>query len=204
MRALAPDARITVYPNALPEIAAPERLEREEIAFSGNLEYRAQYRSGPVLSRSNLAGAAVAAGIEVEDRAARIRKRSASWWHGDPRIEVTGSVPDAVESWRLSQVAVVPLLSGSGTRVKILEAWAAAHSRGVDYIRGGRPGNSGEHLLLADDPDGFAAAVARLLDSPAERRRLGSAGRRLFEQRYTWPAAWECLGNLLETGPPPP
>ena len=44
---------------------------------------------------------------------------------GDPRIEVVGPVQDAVCELARSRVAVVPLLSGSGTRLKILEAWAA-------------------------------------------------------------------------------
>ena len=44
---------------------------------------------------------------------------------GDPRIEVVGPVDDAVAELARSRVAVVPLLSGSGTRLKILEAWAA-------------------------------------------------------------------------------
>ena len=203
VRAIAPGAHITVYPNALPEIAVPEKLEREEIAFSGNLEYAPNIeairffrdRVWPALRpRPGLKWKIVGKNPEA------IRGLVAS----DPRIEVTGFVPDAVRELAASQVAVVPLLSGSGTRVKILEAWAAATPVVSTSFGAEGLGISGEHLLLADDPDGFAAAVARLLDSPAERRRLGAAGRRLFEQRYTWPAAWECLGNLLETGPPPP
>jgi polysaccharide biosynthesis protein PslH len=199
VRALAPAARVTVYPNALPEIAAPERLEREEIAFSGNLEYAPNIeavrffrdRIWPALrSRPGLKWRIVGKNPEA------IRKLV----DGDPRVEVTGFVPDAVRELAASQVAVVPLLSGSGTRVKILEAWAAATPVVSTSFGAEGLGTSGEHLLLADDPDGFAAAIARLLDSPAERRRLGAAGRRLFEQRYTWKAAWECLGKLFETG----
>ena len=44
---------------------------------------------------------------------------------GDPRIEVIGPVDDAVRELARARVAVVPLLAGSGTRLKILEAWAA-------------------------------------------------------------------------------
>lgn len=206
VRALAPGARVTVYPNALPEIAAPERLEREEIAFSGNLEYVPNIeavrffrdRIWPALrSRPGLKWKIVGKNPETIRRLV----------DGDPRVEVTGFVKDAVRELAAAQIAVVPLLSGSGTRVKILEAWAAATPVVSTSFGAEGLGISGEHLLLADDPHGFAAAITRLLDSPAERRRLGSAGRRLFEQRYTWKAAWECLGTLLETGletgPPP-
>jgi glycosyltransferase involved in cell wall biosynthesis len=199
VRALAGGARITVYPNALPEIAAPERLEREEIAFSGNLEYPPNIeavrffrdRIWPALrSRPGLKWKIVGKNPEA------IRGLVA----GDPRIECTGFVKDAVRELAASQIAVVPLLSGSGTRVKILEAWAAATPVVSTSLGAEGLGTSGEHLLVADQPDAFAAAILRLLDSPSERRRLGSAGRQLFEQRYTWPAAWKCLGSLLETG----
>jgi glycosyltransferase involved in cell wall biosynthesis len=202
VRALAPGAPITVYPNALREVAVPERHEREEIVFSGNLEY--------------------APNIEAirffRDRIwPALRPRPRLKWRiigknpdavralvgGDPRIELSGFVKDAIRELADSQVAVVPLLSGSGTRLKILEAWAAATPVVSTSLGAEGLGASAEHLSLADDPDAFAAATARLLDSPAERRKMGLAGRRLFEQSYTWPVAWKCLGTLLETVPPP-
>ena len=52
--------------------------------------------------------------------------RSAGIVAGDQRIDLIGPVEDAVAEIARSKVAVVPLLSGSGTRFKILEAWAAA------------------------------------------------------------------------------
>jgi len=202
VRALAGGARITVYPNALPEIAVPERLEREEIAFSGNLEYPPNIeavrffrdRIWPALrSRPGLKWKIVGKNPEA------IR----SLVSRDSRIELTGPVEDAIAALASSQVAVVPVLSGSGTRVKILEAWAAATPVVSTSLGAEGLSDAGEHLVVADDPREFAAAVSGLLDSPSERRRLGCAGRRLFEQRYTWPAAWKCLGKLFETGLPP-
>src|SRR5205085_1784877 len=44
---------------------------------------------------------------------------------GDSRIQVVGPVSDAVRELARARAAVVPLLTGSGTRLKILEAWAA-------------------------------------------------------------------------------
>ena len=199
VRALAPGARTHIYPNALPEVAPPERLEREEIAFSGNLEYPPNIEAirffqkdiWPLLrSRPGLKWKIIGKNPEA------IRSLLAN----DPSIELTGFVKDAVAELAASQVAVVPLLSGSGTRVKILEAWAAATPVVSTSLGAEGLGTSGEHLLVADNPGAFAAAVGRLLDSPAERARIGSAGRQLFVERYTWPAAWKCLGTLLETG----
>jgi glycosyltransferase involved in cell wall biosynthesis len=55
----------------------------------------------------------------------------------------------------------------------------------------------GEHLLLADTPERFAGAVSALLDSADVRKRLGRAGRRLYEERFIWESAW---ASLTEAG----
>ena len=197
VRNLAPGARTVVYPNALPELRAPERLERDEIVFSGNLEYPPNIlairffrdRIWPALrTRPGLRWRIIGKNPEA------VRHLVA----GDSRIQLTGFVDDAVAELAAAQVAVIPLLAGSGTRVKILEAWAAgtpvvATTLGAE----GLPGRDGEHLLVADTAERFQAAVSKLLDSPSERRRIGAAGRMLYEKRFTWPAAWESLRDVL-------
>ena len=118
---------------------------------------------------------------------------------GDSRVEFTGAVDDAIERISSAKVAVVPLLSGSGTRLKIIEAWAAGTPVVSTTIGAeGLTARDGEHLLLADDPASFAAAVSKLLASPAERGRIAQAARRLYERDFTWNAAWEALGPALQ------
>jgi hypothetical protein len=115
-----------------------------------------------------------------------------------PNIEITGFVEDAVTVIAQSQVAIVPLLAGSGTRVKILEAWAARTpvvstslgAEGLEY-------RDREHLVLADDAESFTTAVSELLALPDDRARIGAAGRRLYEERYTWQAAWNALDTVF-------
>jgi glycosyltransferase involved in cell wall biosynthesis len=55
-----------------------------------------------------------------------------------------------------------------------------------------------EHLLLADTPRAFAAAVLRLLDEAALRQRLGAAGRTLA-QRYDWRAIVPRLEQVYQS-----
>ena len=171
---IAPQAKVAVYPNALPEMPLPDRREREEIVFSGNLEYMPN----------------ILAVRYFHDRiwpAVRSRRPALKWKivgkhpqaiqdivRGDPRIELTGFVADAVQSLATAKVAVVPVHAGSGTRVKILEAWAAGTAV-VSTTLGaaGLECRDGEHLLLADDPGNFTDAVLRLLDSPEARRQIG-------------------------------
>ena len=105
-----------------------------------------------------------------------------------------GPVDDAVEELAHAKVAVVPILAASGTRLKILEAWGAglpvvSTPLGVE----GLPVENGCHVLLADQGADFAEAVSRLLESRDLQQKLGQAGRRLLEGRFTWEKAWESL-----------
>src|SRR6202011_3427531 len=109
---------------------------------------------------------------------------------GDTRIECTGPVDDAIRHLSAAKVAVVPLLSGSGTRLKIIEAWAAGTAVVSTSVGAeGLPARHGENILLADSPESFAAAVTLLLESPIERQRIGRSGRERYEREFTWNVA---------------
>jgi glycosyltransferase involved in cell wall biosynthesis len=87
-------------------------------------------------------------------------------------------------------------------RVKILEAFA----RGIPVVSTtigveGIDAEPGRHLLVADRPADFAAAVLRLLDDPAEAARLAGAARRLLEERYDWRSALRGLDRLYGAWP---
>ena len=117
----------------------------------------------------------------------------------NPSIIVTGSVPDVRPYAEDCAAFIVPLRSGSGMRVKILNAL----SMGLPVVSTtvGAEGiavQDGEHLLLADTPDAFAKAVLRLLKDPALGERLGAAGRRLMEEQYSWEAVGRTLLGVYE------
>ena len=104
-----------------------------------------------------------------------------------PGVTVTGSVPTVQPHLAAAQVAIVPLLTGAGTRLKILEALAMRRAivstslgaEGLDCV-------DGEHLLIADAPEAFAEKVVELLDDAQRRASLGDRGRALVEERYSW------------------
>jgi glycosyltransferase involved in cell wall biosynthesis len=86
---------------------------------------------------------------------------------GDPSVVVTGYVPDVADCISRSAVMVVPLLHGSGTRLKILEAWAVG--RPVVSTSKGCEGLDCQHnhnIVIADTPAAFVAGVTRLLRDP--------------------------------------
>jgi glycosyltransferase involved in cell wall biosynthesis len=198
VRSIVPDSSITIYPNALPYVNAPPREEENEIVFSGNLEY------APNISAVRFFRESVWPTLRSRwpDLRWKLIGRNPdairSVVAGDARIELTGFVENALTSLAQSRIAIAPLLAGSGTRVKILEAWAAGTAV-VSTTLGaeGLECRDGEHLILADGPDNFANAVSRLLESPTDRARIGRAGRLLFEQNYTWPAAWTKLDAIF-------
>jgi polysaccharide biosynthesis protein PslH len=188
------EVKTVVYPNAIPRVDAPERTEQHVIAFSGNMEYHpnqmaVRFFRREIWPRLRARWPKLIWRLVGKNEHA-VRKYTA----GDNRIQVTGPVADAVRELASAQVAVAPLLAGSGTRLKIMEAWAAGVAV-VSTTLGaeGLEARHGEHLLLADDAAGFADAVSKLLESGELRRQLGAAGRRLYERCYTWDAAWAGL-----------
>lgn len=116
----------------------------------------------------------------------------------DPRIEVTGAVPDMAPYFRSAAAVVVPLLSGGGTRIKVLEALAAG--KPVVSTAIGAEGlelEPGRHVLIADDPDSFAAAASRLLTDRELSAGLGAAGRARVLERYGWGALGERFAAVV-------
>ncbi len=116
-----------------------------------------------------------------------------------PGVTVTGSVPDVRPYLAASAVAIAPLQIGSGTRIKILEALAmgkAVVSTSVGYQ--GLAVESGQHLLVADQPEALARSVVELLQNPSLRITLGNAGRALVEAEYSWEQARAQLLRVLD------
>lgn len=102
-------------------------------------------------------------------------------------VTVTGYVPDLEPYLAQSALMVVPVRAGGGMRVRILEAFA----RGMPVVTTtvgleGIEAQPESEVLLADDPEAFAASVVRLLEDPQLRQCLSTNGRRLAEKRYDW------------------
>ena len=194
VRLIAPTARVKVYANAIPRVPLP-RCEKEwVIVFSGNMEYHpnrsaVRYFRREIWPRLRERWPGLVWRL-VGKNATAVR----AFTGDDPRIEVTGEVEDAVQELARAQVAVVPILAGSGTRLKILEAWAAgtavvSTTLGAEGLRA----REGEHILLADTPAAFVEEVSRLLACSELRHSLGVAGRLLMEKEFTWEVAWQNL-----------
>jgi glycosyltransferase involved in cell wall biosynthesis len=114
-------------------------------------------------------------------------------------ITVTGTVDSVGPYYQKALVSVVPLRVGSGTRLKVLEAMAAGvpvistplGAEGLDVI-------DGQHLLLAEGPAAFAAAVRKLAEDDGEWRRLVAEGQEAVRTRYDWSAIGSSLFRYYE------
>jgi glycosyltransferase involved in cell wall biosynthesis len=100
-----------------------------------------------------------------------------------PNVEIQGYVPDVREPLSRYAVFVCPVLSGSGMRVKLLEAFAA----GIPVVSTpiGAEGFStkdGEFCRLAEKPADFARAVLELFDNPREGAEMAARARALVER----------------------
>lgn len=105
----------------------------------------------------------------------------------DPRITVTGFVPDMGAYLRRASVAVAPIAYGVGIQNKVLEAMATGTPMVTSArVRAALRAEPGRDLLVADDPEGFARAVLDLLSDAPRRRELGAAGRAYVEQHHSW------------------
>jgi glycosyltransferase involved in cell wall biosynthesis len=193
VRGFARDARVTVYPNAIPLVPEPSHVPGNSIVFSGNMEYH------PNIDAVRYFAAEVwpllrARHPELAWRLVGRNPEAVAAFTAVPGIQVVGGVSDAVPELARSRIAVVPLRTGSGTRLKILEAWAAGLPVVSTRIGAeGLPVRDGEHLLLADSPGDFVQSVTRLLICPELCSSLGTAGRLLLEKEFTWKSAWKSL-----------
>jgi glycosyltransferase involved in cell wall biosynthesis len=116
----------------------------------------------------------------------------------DPRIRVTGTVPDVRPYLWGSAVSIVPLRIGGGTRLKIYEAMAARipvvstsiGAEGLDVA-------NGENIFIADQPENFAERCLALLDDRSLGCRMASSAWNMIAERYSWEVVSQKFEELL-------
>lgn len=196
-----PGVRAVPVPNAVRVSAgaAPPctPAHASDLIFVGNLSYRpniegARWLIDEVLPRL---GPTVTVNLVGSRPAPEVRALARRDW-----VRVVADVP-SVDPWYCgARVAVAPLLSGGGTRIKVLEA--LAHGRPVVATAVGARGlplEAGEHspVAVADDADTFARSCRRLLDDPGLAHRLGEAGQAMIAGRASFERAAERVDAVI-------
>ena len=118
----------------------------------------------------------------------------------DGRFVLAGEGGDTRPHWQAAAVAIVPLLAGGGTRLKILEA--AASGVPVVSTRIGAEGldlAEEAEIRIADEPAAFAEAVLGLLSDREAARRQAAAARARVEACYDWRRIGAVFAEALAT-----
>ena len=119
----------------------------------------------------------------------------------DASIHFTGAVEEVRPWYNKAAVAIVPLLSGSGTRLKILEAMGLglpviSTSKGAEGIAY----SNGQDIIIADTETDYAAALINLLDSKQTRINIQQNARKLAQAIYDWDVVGISLASYLNKG----
>jgi len=211
LAAFQPDGarRMRVVPNGVDRAfyrAPAEAPPREDVLYVGNFQNLPNVDAleyflldiWPLVRLKRPRARLTVAGANPSKRVLRFDGRNG--------VEVVGSVPDLRPYYHRRRLMVAPIRAGSGTRLKILEAFAAGlpvvsttlGAEGIDCL-------DGRHLLIADQPAAFADAVVRLLDDEPLCSRLAAEAETLAAECYDWEhgtaAALACYRELI-TGAP--
>ena len=115
-----------------------------------------------------------------------------------PGIELVGKVENVEDYYRLATLAIVPLASGSGTRLKVLEAMGnkvpvvptSKGAEGIEY-------SAGNNICIADEMEDFGKAVLKLLDDTQQASTLAIEGYHLVKRVYDWNVIGDRLNQFL-------
>jgi glycosyltransferase involved in cell wall biosynthesis len=188
--ALAPKARVTVIENGVDTghfSVSGDGGPRRRLVFVGTMEYYPNVEAATWFTRRIWP---------------RIRERFPEWQltlvgakptpavrelRNEPKVEVTGTVPDVRPYYRDAVAAVVPLHTGGGTRLKILEAMAS----GVPVISTtlgaeGLAVTPGKNIDIVDDEAGWLPALEALSGQERLWSERAAAGLALVRACYDW------------------
>ena len=173
--------RVRVVPNGVPAFAPAPGAERREVLFVGSMDWKPNADAAVTLARDvwplvrgKLPGARLV--LVGRNPPPHVQALAA----GD--VIVAGGVPSVQPYLESARATAIPLRAGSGTRIKILEAWGAGVPVVASRIAAeGLPYRAGRDLILAEGPEDFARALERVFADASLASRLAAAGRKSAE-----------------------
>ena len=168
--------RVCVVPNGVPPLSRSMVAQRRDLVFVGSLDWRPNADAATELAREiwpRCRALLPSARLLIVGRNPPLHVQALAAHD----VLVMGSVPSVQPYLDGAFATAIPLHAGSGTRIKILEAWAA----GVPVVAcriaaEGLPCRDGVDLLLAEEPAEFARALVRLWrDRPLAERLIAEA-----------------------------
>jgi polysaccharide biosynthesis protein PslH len=193
-----PAPNVVVVPNGVEPVPGADRAPDESVLFIGPFTF-APNRVGMEWFVENIwplvRERVPAAQLHVvgRDPPARLLAR-----HQHAGVYIHGFVTDVQPLWRRARLSVVPLLAGSGTRLKILESLG----NGVPCVSTtvgafGLDLGETDGVLRADRPHDFAEKCVRLLQDTALGTILGASGKDAVTARYHWSRIHETIEAIV-------
>jgi len=200
-----PGTRWTVVPNVLPAAERIEKIEQDlfTFIFVGALRYQPN-KDGVIFFCNSVLPLlrkiaprpfrVVIAGRTPDPDLVRLAH--------DVGADIVANPPAVAPIYAKADAAIVPLRTGGGTRIKILEAFSyrlpvistAIGAEGLDII-------PGVHALISDSPADFAASCRRIMVDEGIRKSLAVAGHDLFRRRFSSDVLAETLRTTLGIQP---
>jgi len=195
-------ANVSVIPNGVSAAGLTSEAERLparwSVGFFGNMSYwpnvsASAWLAERVMSRVRKTHPDASLAIIGRDPSSEVRRLAAC-----EGVTVTGAVENIWDYICAVHVCALPMLEGAGLQNKVLEAMYAGRPVVTTSI-----GNEGidaapdREILIADDEEGFARAIDRLLRDPEAARRIGEAGRAFARTRFSWDRALESFEAVL-------
>jgi glycosyltransferase involved in cell wall biosynthesis len=116
-----------------------------------------------------------------------------------PRVTVTGSVPDLRPYLAEAAAAISTVRYGVGIQNKVLEAMAMCTPVVCSpQANSALKTVNGQDILVGDTPEAIAGHILDLLASPEKRAAVGAAGRQYVERYHTWDSAAATLETLYQ------
>jgi glycosyltransferase involved in cell wall biosynthesis len=193
--------RVVVVPNGtlIPSNTLPLESDGRSVLFLGTLSYFPNVDALRVLVREIFPRVRRAVPNARLIVAGRSPGPEVLALHDGAAVVVRPDVAHVEGVYREATLSAVPLRTGSGTRLKILEAFALGRAvvsttvgcEGLEVV-------DGEHLLIRDTPEAFAEACVALLRQPALRASLIGNARALVERKYSWDGVGEVLVRIVD------
>ncbi len=186
--------------DAKPFDESPMKHSQNEILFCGSMDYYPNEEGliwfydqvFPLIKKAMPKVVLTLVGSSVKN------ERNQKLWN-DSSVHIKGRVTSLQPFYNQAGVCIAPLLSGSGTRLKIIEAMSFGNpivstsigAEGLNII-------SGKNLLIADDPFSFAGRVIDLLQDQELFERIRLNARELVSSDYAWEGIGLDLNKLMD------
>ena len=198
-------AKVSTVPNGV-DVSMPAAVQSgaasasRSVGFWGNLSFGPNREAMRFFFERVYLPFLASSGVEV-----RIVGHGAEPWLSDiaakhPQVRLLGFVEDLSQALRGCPLMINPMVSGSGMKNKVLEAFvrrmAVVTTRlGVEAFPGVR---ADEHARIADEPAAFAAGIVQLLDAPALRETMTDQAWSLVRETYSWDAVGRLWRGALD------